>query len=89
MLTNKISKILGFQKNVLLSGCSLFRFSAFVSKDGVTIETNQLEALMREEKERLVIFNATINRREYDPRLDHIKERISSSLWFDLKGLCE
>lgn len=36
-----------------------------------------------------MIFNATITRRDYNPREDHMKERIPGSLWFDLKGNCD
>ena len=53
----------------------------------VTIETHELEELINsEEADRLTIFNATINRRDYVPRDDHIKERIPTSIWFSLKG---
>ena len=54
---------------------SLRSFSSFVSQNGVTIETNELAELMNPSNpdyERLAIFNATINRRDYVPKDDHI-----------------
>eukprot|EP00347_Sterkiella_histriomuscorum_P014041 403362385 len=41
---------------------------------------------MRNEAQRLVILNATLTRRDYSPRDDHIKERIPGSIWFDFKA---
>ena len=44
---------------------------------------------MEKEKERLVVFNATLTRRDYVPRDDHAKERIPGSLWLDFKGFSD
>ena len=35
------------------------------------------------------VLNATIPRRDYNPREDHLKERIKDSVFLDFKGFCD
>ena len=53
----------------------------------LTIETSELEALMQETE--VSVLNATIPRRDYVPREDHLKERIKDSTFLDFKGITD
>jgi len=59
------------------------RYFAVSIKNDVIIETNELEQLIKEEPDNLSILNASLLRADYDPRADHIKERIKGSIFFD------
>jgi 3-mercaptopyruvate sulfurtransferase SseA len=55
----------------------------------LTIETGELEELMRGCGPEVAVLNATIPRRDYVPREDHAKERIKDSIFLDFKGFCD
>jgi len=60
------------------------RRSCFSSSiDKITIESHELENLIKEEPERLSIFNATYTLQNIVPRTEHIKSRIPSSIFYD------
>lgn len=47
------------------------------------IETDELEKLINEKHENLSIFNASYTTATYVPRIEHLKQRIPTSLYFD------
>jgi thiosulfate/3-mercaptopyruvate sulfurtransferase len=56
----------------------------------LTIETDELEALLHEGIPNLSIVNATIKRSKYDPREDHVTGgRIPGAAYLDFRGFCE
>ncbi len=79
-----LTKLVQVSQKLIVSSVLKRGISSVVNR--VTIETDELAALMKTEADRLAIFNATLTRRDYVPRDDHVKERIPGSLWFDLKG---
>ncbi|TNV76565.1 hypothetical protein FGO68_gene2944 [Halteria grandinella] len=54
-----------------------------------TIETSELAALLSTNTPNLAILNATIPRRDYSPKNDHLQERIPHSVYLDFKGFCD
>jgi len=49
------------------------RFFANFFNDRVTVETNELEQLIKEQKENLTIFNASLALPSFNPRNEHIR----------------
>jgi thiosulfate/3-mercaptopyruvate sulfurtransferase len=49
----------------------------------VLIETHELETLIKEQPESLAIFNATYTMQNINPREEHIKSRIPTSIFYD------
>lgn len=67
-------------------------FSSQLMKDlkkKITIETYELDQLLTRDPQSFAVLNATVPRRDYVPREDHIKERISHSIFLDFKGFCD
>ena len=58
-----------------------FATNPFANK--ILIETHELETLMKEEPERLSLFNASYPTATAKPRENHISKRISQSVFFD------
>jgi 3-mercaptopyruvate sulfurtransferase SseA len=52
----------------------------------VVIETQELETLIKEQPERLTIFNASYALPSINPRMEHIRQRIPSSILFDFEA---
>ncbi len=55
----------------------------------VTIETEELQELLDENRDDLAVLNSTIPRRNYDPYQDHMLERIPQSIYMDFKGFTD
>jgi thiosulfate/3-mercaptopyruvate sulfurtransferase len=56
----------------------------------LTIEPDELEALLQEGIPNLSIVNATIKRSKYDPKEDHVTGgRIPGAAYLDFRGFCE
>jgi 3-mercaptopyruvate sulfurtransferase SseA len=55
----------------------------------VTIETDELQELLNENRDDLAVLNSTILRRNYDPYQDHMIERIPHSIYLDFKGFAD
>lgn len=47
------------------------------------IETDELETLIKEEPEKLTIFNATYSIGGVIPKEEHVKARIATSIYYD------
>lgn len=56
---------------------------SFASSSNVLIETQDLETLIKEQPDNLSIFNATYALPNLDPRAEHIKSRITTSIFYD------
>ncbi len=55
----------------------------------MTIETDELQELLNENRDDLAVLNSTILRRNYDPYQDHMIERIPHSIYLDFKGFAD
>jgi hypothetical protein len=64
------------KKNLKITNFVPRRYFAVSIKSDVIIETNELEALIKEEAKDLCILNCSLLRGDYDPRADHVAESI-------------
>lgn len=65
------------------------RYFATSIANRVLIETHELQELMDTQRDKLSIVNATLVRGMIDPKAEHIKERIPTSVFFDFEELSD
>jgi 3-mercaptopyruvate sulfurtransferase SseA len=82
--------LLRYKLSRSLSTFSLRRCFATAIANRVFIETNELEELMKENTDdKLSILNASLTRPDYNPKADHIAERITGSVYFSIEELSD
>ena len=62
------------------------RYFANFFNDKITVEATDLDRLMKENNEKLTIFNASYALPSINPRIEHIRQRIPNSIMFDFEA---